>query len=550
MDGNCREIKTVYNSIWEGKRLVMLLDLPVEILSEILVLLDHRSILRSSAVCRHLHTLVATSLNLQYRIELAAEGLIDGPPGGPASTTAARMDLLLERRVAWRAMRPRRQVSVALAGHCHAYELVGGLFAKAIEEYGSARRLVASWLPSNTSDEMRLVVDDLGVRIKDFALDPAQDLIVLLEHRPAAGPTANTSAATAGADIRVHLRKLSAGAVAPHPAAKEPVLCRRALGPVHGCMIQIVEDVVGMYFWLPLHGVLIWNWMTGEELVFIEEDQAPERIWDFSFLSPRAYMVTTLKDGGEIRIYSFASPSSPRRPTHVATLHLPTPHPNRALFELTTTTGPFLASPPAGTPFSLARTTRVHVFTLHHDPLAGAHRGRWQPACFVVHNRTLMRYVDDHRDGVAMDVPWEEWGPTGTRFFVLAMGFQWLRYVHGTRVVCPVLQPSGFSRVEVLDMNVHALRTPTAAEKLAGSRLGIDVEKPPVGSRLVTEPSVFPAGGVFAKEVVTELPYYAVPAPGQDEGYVGYMIDEQRLLGLKASPFTDGDLGDVDVYTL
>jgi hypothetical protein len=107
------------------------------------------------------------------------------------------------------------------------------------------------------------------------------------------------------------------------------------------------------------------------------------------------------------------------------------------------------------------------------------------------------------------------------------------RYVHGTRVVCPVLQPSGESRVEVLDMNVHALRTPTAAEKLAASRLGIDVEKPPEGSRLVTEPSVFPAGGVFAKKVVTELPYYAVPAPGQGEAYVGYMIDEQRLLGLK-----------------
>lgn len=136
-------------------------------------------------------------------------------------------------------------------------------------------------------------------------------------------------------------------------------------------------------------------------------------------------MVTTLKDGGEIRIYSFASPLSPRRPTHVATLHLPTPHPSRALFELTTTTGPFLASPPVGSPFSFARTTRVHVFTLHHDP--GAHRGRWQPACFVVHNLTLMRYVDAYREGTAVDVPWEEWGPTGTRFFVLAMGFQWLR---------------------------------------------------------------------------------------------------------------------------
>ena len=137
---------------------------------------------------------------------------------------------------------------------------------QALEEFGAVRRLVASWLPSNTADETRLVVDDIDVRIKDFALDPAHDLIVLLEHRPAAGPSANSSAATAGADICVHLRKLSPGAVAPHSATKVPVLCSCALGHVHGCMIQIVEDVVGMYFWMPLHKVLIWNWMTGEEL--------------------------------------------------------------------------------------------------------------------------------------------------------------------------------------------------------------------------------------------------------------------------------------------
>ena len=136
---------------------------------------------------------------------------------------------------------------------------------------------MASWLPSSAAGETRLVVDDLGVRIKDFALDPAQDLIVLLEHRPPAGPIDTSSSSTssspdadaeaAGADIRVHLRRLSAGALAAHPAASHPVLCRRAASAVHGCMIQIVEDVVGMYFWMPFHGVLIWNWMTGEELV-------------------------------------------------------------------------------------------------------------------------------------------------------------------------------------------------------------------------------------------------------------------------------------------
>ncbi|KAH8991386.1 hypothetical protein EDB86DRAFT_1599046 [Lactarius hatsudake] len=381
------------------------------------------------------------------------------------------------------------------------------------------------------ADETSLVVDDLGVRVKDFTLDPSQDLIVFLEHRPAA--SASSSTPNSGAGVCVHLRKLSAGAVAPHPAAKVPVLCGRAPGPVHGCMIQVVEDVVGVYFWMPLHGVLIWNWMTGEELVFIQGDEVPELIWEFSFLSPRAYMITTLKDGGEIRIYSFASPSSSRQPTHVATLHLPNPNPTLALFELTTTTGPFLARPPTGSPFSFARTARVHVFTLHHDP--GAHRGRWRPTCFVMRNRTLMRYVEAYRDdgASAMDVPWEEWGPTETRFLVLAMGFQWLRYVHGTRVVCPVLQPSGECRVEVLDFNVHASRAPTAAEKLAASRLGIDLTEPVEGSRLVCEPSVFPAAGIFAEEVVTRLPYYSVPASGQCESYVGYMVDEQRLLGLK-----------------
>jgi len=167
-----------------------------------------------------------------------------------------------------------RRAPVALTGPCHAYELVGGLFAKALEEFGAARMLVASWLPSSVAGETRLIVDDLGVRIKDFALDPAQDLIVLLEHCPPEGPIATSSTTSSaypdprtGADIRVHLRRLSAGAVAPHPAASNPVLSWRAMGAVHGCMIQIVEDVVGMYFWMPFHGVLIWNWMTGEELV-------------------------------------------------------------------------------------------------------------------------------------------------------------------------------------------------------------------------------------------------------------------------------------------
>jgi hypothetical protein len=85
----------------------------------------------------------------------------------------------------------------------------------------------------------------------------------------------------------------------------------------------------------------------------------------------------------------------------------------------------------------------------------------------------------------------------------------------------------------VLDFNVHASRGPTVGEKLAAARMGIDAARPPEGSRFVCEPSAFAADTVFANEVVTALPYYSMPAPGQCESYVGYMIDEQRLLGLK-----------------
>jgi len=135
--------------------------------------------------------------------------------------TAELMDLLLEQCVAWRGICPRWRATLVLVGHCHAYNLMGGMFTKAPKEFNTAQWLVALWLPSNTADETCLVVDDLSVHINDFTLDPMQDLIILLEHQPVAGPApvrvpppqAWTSASTSGRSsciclptCRFHLR--------------------------------------------------------------------------------------------------------------------------------------------------------------------------------------------------------------------------------------------------------------------------------------------------------------------------------------------------------
>lgn len=117
-----------------------------------------------------------------------------------------------------------------------------------------------------------------------------------------------------------------------------------------------------------------------------------------SFLSPRVYIVTTLEDGSGIWTYSFrnAVALSPKRPTHVATLHLPLLHDHRrTLLELTTTTSPFLARPPAQVPFATAYDACTQVFTLSHDPTA--------------HNQTLIRHLDGHQEEVGtVNVRWKE----------------------------------------------------------------------------------------------------------------------------------------------
>ena len=86
------------------------------------------------------------------------------------------------------------QTIIPLPGSCQAYELVGGVFAKSMrgvlaEMWPPASRLfTAARLPTreffhygNTYDMKSIVQEDLGLWTRDFAIDPTQDLLVLLD---------------------------------------------------------------------------------------------------------------------------------------------------------------------------------------------------------------------------------------------------------------------------------------------------------------------------------------------------------------------------------
>ncbi|KAI0044573.1 hypothetical protein FA95DRAFT_247444 [Auriscalpium vulgare] len=495
------------------------LDLPVELQLLVIGSLNHLDILNCSLVCKHLHDLILSTAELQYRIELAYDGLIDGLTCD--LPIAMRLQRLLDRRNAWRTLSAHSHSTVSVPGECRAYELVGGVFAKVLETNG----FNAAWLPSTGAHEfVPLHITLLDIPVKDFALDPTQDLIMLLEQTPVEG---------AAQEVRVHVRRLSTGASTVHSDAKEGVL-HACTTHLRGCTIQVVEDVVGLYNWSPTHGAVVWNWKTGETLMMFDEATSPRHIWDFAFLSSRSYAVTIIHNGrvdprrfgGSIEIYTFGSTPGP---VHVATLQFPDITPWCHVAELNAMSGPFTARVSPGKPFGTAPTTRVHTFTVRY---ALPSFGEEAAVCYAVHNRTLIGYGRAHDGGGPRVIAWEEWGVQGSRAFRLAVAVRWHRYVYGEHFAYPLGEPTDEQNVpkyHLVDFNIHPKREPDQDGLVAG-------------------PSTVDPDKFFCEPIVTELPYHSIVIPDHDKPYLGFMVDDERLLGLSGGPFFD-DLGLIDVFT-
>ncbi|KAH7925961.1 hypothetical protein BV22DRAFT_1194726 [Leucogyrophana mollusca] len=332
-----------------------LLDLPFELIVSILRKLDARSLLRCCSVSHALNALIASSTELQYLIELALDGMHDGPPS--TLSTADRLARLRQLRAAWAALALPPAVSVPMPGPCQAYELVAGVFAKTTTTTRTApfaTQFLATALPGVADPGWSLERDDLGVPTRDFAIDPSQDLIALVQLDRDDPPF--VAQFMPPGDLRIHLRTLSTNA--PHSGARVPVLHCAVPFPITGAFIQIVDDVVGMLFWAEPDGprIILWNWVTGREIVDQTNSQLPPGTWDFSFLSSRAYMLTCATGHGSIEIFTFsggedesqppsnsAPKSSPPPLVHVASLKMPPLQPDVHLVNFQTHTGPFVA---------------------------------------------------------------------------------------------------------------------------------------------------------------------------------------------------------------
>ncbi|KZW00932.1 hypothetical protein EXIGLDRAFT_720010 [Exidia glandulosa HHB12029] len=553
-----------------------LLSLPQELLTLVLAHLDHIALTKCLQTCSQLRDHIRSSMLLQCRIALGKEGLIDITDG--SLSTADMVERVSRRRHNWAMLTPARMLTLLLEGDCRAYELVGGIFGKATMSFEgrvASHHLDFYTFPDGTDPSAKVHVlthNNLGVSLRDFAIDPYQDLLVLVE-------TEQITATPESFMVTVNLRTMSGNA--QHALAKLPALEQSIQGRMNALTIHVLDDIVACFGWIHTNPhLLMWNWHQGRLLVSFALDISLGGFDDFTMLSSDMFMLTRLTPLPSLEIYRFQRdpiprepPNLPPNPTAVLSLLLPPHRADTSYLYVGTHTGPFLTRRPDVAPFpptrrcqtfeydydsACARRNRLHVISIAVRQALPGPGGVivGVPFTMFVHNEYLLRAASQARGRSYADpedasrffapgpalysrgVPtlqWSAWGPEHTRVLADPHQPQWLRYVHGARFVRggDVPHESGVGTRNgfvVLDFDVDfSEHKPGFAQYLQ--------------KKLVKEESVIPAGDLFANDVVSSLPYRESPRCVA-ESYSGYMVDEERILGLVTD--TNANLSRID----
>ncbi|KAF7333518.1 F-box domain-containing protein [Mycena venus] len=465
-------------------------NLPQEILSEILTLLDGRTLIQSCPlVCWLWKDTIDTSAELRLSIELWADGMVAGDLG--ASTPVERLKALYERRRAWLTLDWASRESFPVEASSRAYELVDGVFAQQTIGVNS-ESFSALWLPSARDSSARVTsIGDLDMDPRDFVLDPTQDLVAFVSEHPE--------------DV-AHIECRTLTTLQPHPLAAAPILSFSVINFAAGyLLVDLADDVISLFF--DQHVILL-NWRVGQVIVDVDCSPLMFSPFSFSLLTPRSYILGYGGQAGKIEIWSFEA-SHHNEPIHMATLQLP-PHVESHYLATQVHSGPFRANPAARRPFSKSNESRLCVISVDFGDL-------------VVHHRHLRKYLSPWNSDGGMIVPWDEWGPLHSRLLP-PMPHRWFRYVHGERIVLPP-DPEDLLILQILDFSASA----------SSPRQGSDPESlspaPHVTTELHTEPSTVFDDLLVGKSVTTSLPYRKI-SRRVDEEYVLFLIDEEQIIGV------------------
>lgn len=132
--------------------------------------------------CRLLLTIIDKSPTLQYQIELCASGNISTSEN--QHTVQFALSALLSHQKRWRQLRLRWRGSIPFSRNA-AYEFSGGVFGQLVPPFRHG--LTFATMPAATTDGALDAIEtvcshlNMGFPPRDFAMDPLQDLLVVVQ---------------------------------------------------------------------------------------------------------------------------------------------------------------------------------------------------------------------------------------------------------------------------------------------------------------------------------------------------------------------------------
>ncbi|KAF7796389.1 hypothetical protein EIP86_007566 [Pleurotus ostreatoroseus] len=476
---------------------ILVLDitkLPDELIIRIFTYLDCQSLLACKQVCKFFDT-ITNMAEFRYKVELAAAGMEDGPPS--ALSNSDRLSLLLEHQAAWRALQWRTETVVPMS-QGGVWEFYGGVLGQALAR--GREVLHFTQVPSELKGiEKKEWECELKMHARDFAMDPSQDLLVVVETQDEHHQQ------------RVHLLSLSKGE--PHPKACRPsVLTHAPSSPRPSFIITPCSEYVGVLFIGSNQDsdseLLIWNWQTG----VLEMSLYGRELASFAFLSRQHVIVSYVKQIFDenpqpeptFRVYDFKALSN--EPIHmldaecVMVLGLPLLEEDGVVLAAGIRSDPSPTWKPSDdlqVPFHTTRDDRLFVITFWV-----AEGNNITSLLMFLPSSTVLSWLANTER--TLYVPWGHWGPEGTRVRRAPPGHSmvWVCYVHGQRFVAPYREgmqvftaPRGPKAIQIFDFNQLAVQRALAQG---------DREE---NTEIIDEESVLRVNGVFAEPIRTSLPY-------------------------------------------
>ncbi|KAJ3875709.1 hypothetical protein F5051DRAFT_413564 [Lentinula edodes] len=487
--------------------------LPTELIVRVLAELDALSLTTCKSVCKMFHDIITETARLIYDIELVVAEREDGL--SCSLSAMEKLELLRNQQARWDKLEWSSQTRYPMKD-AGLWELFGNVLAQNNPD-GS---FVFVQLPSvhrNIPEREWKVKPTTPRFVRDFGMDPSQDLLVLIE-------TPRRSAGRVDRHHCIYLRSMSTAT--KHPLATESGCIkhlRHFFDPDTSYSIQISLEFLAIFFHtasvLSANEFVIWDWKTGQTKLHVVGNE----LGSFCLLSERYVLLSLLtnlpdgRDHAQLLIVDFEQ-EDPHRQSYLNIAHgfklsLPIFHQSVEIRSFTLRSDPPSSWAPQSdlnVPFHIAQDARVFVASIW------VHRDTLRHLALLIPLHTLLRHKDLSGPISTKEstLVWEAWGPQGSRMteiYTRNPSFEiWACNVYGTKFVFPECsdRSNHTYTLQVFDFNQKAFRNAISHGQKVSDVDVLNMDSLECDSSLcITAPSIFTAGDIFLQETRTTLPY-------------------------------------------